>query len=64
MKTLTDPQEIEAALKGKTVTNICHCDQSIEIYYKGGVLSICIIAAQYVGLPDTLYVEAREDEKN
>jgi len=62
MKTLTDPQEIEDALKGKTVTNICHCDQSIEIYYKGGVLSICIMAAQYVGLNDTLYVEVREND--
>ena len=63
MKTLTDPQEIEDALKGKTVTSICHCDNSIEIYYKGGVLSISIEAAQYVGLKDTLCVEARQDEK-
>ena len=63
MKTLTDPQEIEAALYGKTVTSICHCDDSIELYYQGGVLSISIEAAQYVGLKDTLYVEVRENEK-
>ncbi len=63
MKILTDAKEIEDALKGKTVTSIYHGDDTIEIYYKGGVLSICIIAAQFVGLSDTLYVEVREDEK-
>ncbi len=62
MKTLTDAAEIEDALKGKTVYNICHTDDSIELYYNGGVLSICILAAQLVGLNDTLYVEVREDE--
>jgi len=57
--TLTDPQEIEEALKGKEITEICHTDYSSEIYYKGGVLSISIQAAQYVGVNAKLYVEAR-----
>ena len=61
MKILTDPQEIEDTLKGKVITNICHTDDSIELYYKGGVLSICINASFFVGVNDKLYVEVRED---
>ena len=65
MKTLTDAKEIEDALKGKeiTETGIAENGESMEIYYKGGVISICIEAAKYVGVNDKLYVEVREDEK-
>lgn len=60
---ITDPQEIEATLKGKVITDICQADESIEIYYKGGVLSICNNASFFVGVNDKLYVEVREYEK-
>jgi hypothetical protein len=59
---ITDPQEIEDTLKGKTITGTCQTDESIEIYYEGGVLSICNNASFFVGVNDKLYIEVREDE--
>lgn len=60
---ITDPKEIEATLKSKVITEICQTDESIEIYYEGGVLSICNNASFFVGVNDKLYVEVRENEK-
>jgi len=61
MKTLTDPQEIEDALKGKIFESsvIAQDEESVEIHFNGGVISICGQFIEQMGVNAALEIEVR-----
>jgi len=65
MKILTEAREIEEALVGKKITNICHAtnNESIEIYFTNGSC-ICIEGEHidYLDVNAQLEVEVRVNE--